>query len=56
MGEPEIEGKVINVVVRFPVALRDQAREAAKTLDLSMSQLIRRAVRDEIERVTGGKG
>jgi predicted HicB family RNase H-like nuclease len=52
----EAEEPGVNVVVRFPIELRDAARDAAKAQDLSMAQLIRRAVRDEIDRRTEGTG
>ena len=36
------------VAVRLPARLRDQARWRARALDLTFSQLMRRAIRKEI--------
>jgi predicted DNA-binding protein len=49
MPKRPADEEIVNVAVRFPVELHDKAKRLAVTEDLTLSQLIRRAMKVYLE-------
>ncbi len=53
MPSRPVDESVVNVVVRFPIDLHSKTKQAAESDDLSLSQLVRRAVRQYLDAAKG---